>query len=202
MALFPMWHPLTLLLAWLAFALLLQWLPIHLLIGVAAASLVLAFSLAYERSRNLLKRSRWLLLSLVMVFLFLTPGEYLPGIGGDLGVTYDGLRHAGEHLGRLLALLTSLALLHEKVGTPGLLTGLYCLLWPFAWREATVVRLMLVLEFVEQKQQVGWREWLIGEASPAAAPENFRLPMPPLHLRDKLLIGGLLTATLSLVMWS
>jgi energy-coupling factor transport system permease protein len=198
-----MWHPVSLLLAWLTFALLLQWLPIHLLLGVAAASLVLALTLAFERSRSLLMRSRWLLLSLVVLFLFLTPGEYLPGLGGDLGLTYEGLWHAGTQLGRLLALLASLALLHEKAGTSGLLVGLYCLLGPFAWREATVVRLMLVLEYVEQKQTVGWREWLKGGHMQeiSVSPEVYRLSMPSLHLRDKLLIGGLLTAALGLVMW-
>lgn len=198
-----MWHPVSLLLAWLAFALVLQWLPAHLMIGVAAASLVLALSLAFERSRNLLRRSRWLLLSLVVLFLFMTPGEYLPGIGGDLGLTYEGLWDAGEHLGRLLALLASLALLHEKIGTSGLLAGLYCLLGPFAWREATVVRLMLVLEYVEQKQPVGWREWLKGGGMQevSASPESYRLLMPSLQLRDKLLIGGLLAATFGMAMW-
>jgi energy-coupling factor transport system permease protein len=197
-----MWHPVSLLLSWLAFALVLQWLPAHVLFGVAASCLVLALTLALARSRNLLKRSRWLLVSLAMLFLFLTPGKYLPGIGGDLGLTYEGLWLAGEQLSRLLALLASLALLHEKVGTPGLLTGLYCLLGPFPWRDATVVRLMLVLEFVEQKQQVGWREWLMAETSRTAAPESYHLPMPPLHWQDKLLIGGLLLVMLSMVFWS
>lgn len=181
--------------SWLAFALTLQRLPPYLLIGIATLSLALALLLAVERTRNLLKRSRWLLLSLAILFLFLTPGEYLPGIGGDLGLTYEGLWHAGEQLSRLLALLASLALLHQQVGTTGLLTGLYCLLGPFAWRETTVVRLMLVLEYIEQKQQVTWREWLMVEKSPVVSTNSYHLPMPAVHLRDKLLVGGLLVAT-------
>ncbi len=198
-----MWHPVSLLLAWLAFVLVLQWLPVSLLLGIAVASLVLALTLAFERTRNLLLRSRWLLMSLVVLFLFLTPGEYLPGLGGDLGLTYEGLWHAGAHLCRLIALLASLALLHEKIGTSGLLAGLYCLLGPFAWREATVVRLMLVLEYVEQKQTAGWREWLKDGRMQEipVSPEGYRLSLPSLHLRDKLLIGGLLTAVLGLLMW-
>ncbi|MHB1358259.1 MAG: hypothetical protein ACYCWC_01595 [Rhodocyclaceae bacterium] len=160
--------------------------------GVAALCLVLALTLAAARSLNLLKRSRWLLLSLAILFLLLTPGEFLPGMGGDLGLTYEGLWHAGEQLSRLLAMLASLALLHEKIGTRGLLTGLHCLLRPFPSRDATVVRLMLVIEFVEQKQPIGWREWLVAETFPAVAPESFHLPMPPFLWRDKLLIGSLL----------
>jgi len=189
-----MWHPVSLLLSWLAFALILQWLPPGLLVGLAALCLVLALTLAAERSRNLLMRSRWLLLSLAILFLLLTPGEFLPGIGGDLRLTYEGLWHAGEQLSRLLAMLASLALLHEKVGTHGLLTGLYCLLGPFPWRDTTVARLMLVIELVEQKQPIGWREWLMAEQSAATAPESYHLPMPSFHWRDGLLIGSLLVA--------
>ncbi len=192
-----MWHPASLLLSWLGFALALQWLPFFLLMGLAALCLVLATVFAAERSRNLLWRSRWLLLSLTLLFLFLTPGEYLPGLGGRLGLTYEGVRHAGEQLSRLLAMLASLALLHQQVGTHGLLTGLYWLLRPFPWRDATVVRLMLVLDLVEQKRQTGWREWLVAESVDAddpenAVPEKFDLPMPSLHLQDRVLIGLLL----------
>ncbi|MDO8959683.1 MAG: CbiQ family ECF transporter T component [Rhodocyclaceae bacterium] len=196
-----MWHPVSLLLSWLAFALILQWLPPPLLMGLAALCLVLALTLAAERSRNLLMRSRWLLLSLAVLFLLLTPGEFLPGIGGDLRLTYEGLWHAGEQLSRLLAMLASLALLHQQVGTSGLLTGLYCLLRPFAWRERTVVRLMLVLEFVEQKQRIDWREWFTLKDSHVTSPESFSLPMPPFHWQDKLLIGSLLAMISALVFW-
>jgi hypothetical protein len=187
-----MWHPASLLLSWFGFVLVLQQLSLFPLIILTLACLVLAAVHAPERSRNLLWRSRWLLLSLAILFLFVTPGEYLPGAWGEIGLTYEGLRQCGEYLGRLLALLASLALLHQTLGTPGLLAGFYWLLGPLPGRKTTVIRLMLVLEFVEQKRQTGWREWLMPERADTAPPGCYSLAMPPIHLRDKILIGLLL----------
>jgi energy-coupling factor transport system permease protein len=196
-----MWHPASLLLTWLGFALLLQWVAPHWLALLALVAVLLSLFVAGERSRNLLRRSRWLLLSLLLLFLFATPGEYLPGIWGRLGLTYEGLRQGGEQLSRLLAMLSSLAVLHQQLGTQGLLTGFHWLLAPFPWCRATVVRLFLVIEFVEQRGRLGWREWLAPEAEPAVAPDCFVLAIPALHARDRLLIACLLAALTMSVIW-
>lgn len=200
-----MWHPAALLLSWLGFALILQWAKLPLLLALALASILLATRFAPERTRILLWRSRWLLLSLGILFFFATPGEYLSGIGGSMGLTHEGVRHGSEQLSRLLAMLASLALLHQRVGTQGLLAGFYWLLGLLglrAWRKATVVRLMLVLEFVEQKRQIGWREWLaVEENLETTAPDCFSLTLPPFHLRDKALIACLALAGLCLAIW-
>lgn len=195
-----MWHPASLLLFWVGFSLVLQWVPLSSLIGLAACNLFLAEKFARKRSRRLLWRSRWLLLSLAVIFLFLTPGEYLPGFAGELGLTFEGLDQAGIQLCRLLAILASLALLHEHIGTQGLLAGLYWMMGVFPWREATVVRLMLVLENVEQNQPAGWREWLLPGAAGRDTPGLLHLSLPEWHLRDKALLGVLLIMAL-MVVW-
>ncbi len=199
-----MWHPASLLLAWLGLAIALQWLDLALLAGLTAIFLVLMAIFAARRGSRLLKRARWLLLSLAILFLFLTPGEFLPGFWGRFGLTYEGLRHAGEQLCRLLAMLASLAVLHQQVGTKGLLAGLYWLLAPFPGRATTVVRLMLVLEFAEQKQTTGWRDWLAADCVPAeksAQVQRYSLAMPAFRTRDRLLVGGLLAALLAFLFW-
>lgn len=192
-----MWHPATLLVVWISFALLLQAASPRLLFALFTVSLVLSAVCAAARSFRLLRRSRWLLLSIALLFLFFSPGEYLPGLPGQLGMTYEGIERTGEQLGRLLAILLSLALLHEHIGTPGLLAGLYRLLGPFSWRDTTVVRLMLVLEFVDEKREISWREWLErpdGEAGDAGMYESFMLAMPQLRWWDLMLMGGLLVS--------
>ena len=191
-----MLHPATLFVSWICFALILQAATMSLLAGLVVVSLLLAATLAPTRSRRLLQRSRWLLLSIGVLFLFFSPGEYLPGFAGRIGLTYEGVTHAGEQTGRLLAILLSLALLHERIGTPGLLAGLYKLLGPFPWRETTVVRLMLVLEFVEDKRVTGWRDWLAQETQADSAERNhFALVMPHLRRLDLAVMGGLAAAT-------
>ena len=194
-----MWHPASLLLTWFGFALGLSWMPTQSLLPIALACIALAAAFAAERARNLLWRSRWLLMSLGTLFLFFTPGEFLPGLPGRIGLTYEGLRLCAEQLSRLLAMLASLALLHQRVGTQGLLIAFYWLLRPFPRRGVTVVRLMLVLDFVEQRRRVGWREWLVPE-NEASAVDAMYLTMPLLRGRDKALMGMLL-AILGLVVW-
>lgn len=198
----PMWHPVTLLLSWVGFALILQAASPRLLLGLLMVSLLLAAVFAPARSWRLLRRSRWLLLSIGVLFLFFSPGEYLPGLAGRMGLTYEGVLHTGEQLGRLLAILVSLALLHEGIGTQGLLAGLYWLLGPFAWRETSVVRLMLALEFVEEKRETGWREWLAqGQQLHIDTREKFTLLMPRLRLRDMAVMGGLVMAGFLFAFW-
>ena len=189
-----MWHPATLLLAWISFSLILQAASPYLLVALLTISLVLAAVFAPARSFRLLRRSRWLLLSIGVLFLFFSPGEYLPGFAGQFGFTYEGIERTGEQLGRLLAILVSLAWLHEHIGTQGLLAGLYRLLGPFSWRETTVVRLMLVLEFVEEKREIRWREWLVRHEREIDTRDSFTLVMPELKLNDYALMGGLLVS--------
>lgn len=180
-----MFHPASLLLAWLAFALGLQWLGVFWLITVAAICVMLALVLAPGRTRALLRRSRWLLLSLTILYLFATPGEYLPGVGGTLGITQEGLGQGAEQIGRLLAMLASLALLHWRLGTPGLLAALYWLMRPFPWRDETVVRLMLVLETVERQRKIPWQEWLTpADHEEHALPARLTLALPRFRVAD------------------
>lgn len=199
-----MLHPASLLVFWIGFAVALQWLPLHPLMLLTAFSLLTSALFAPQRTRNLIWRSRWLLLSLGILFIFFTPGEFLPDPVGRLGLTYEGLARAGEHLGRLLVLLATLAVMHERLGTRGLLTGFHWLLGPFPGRNATVVRLMLVLDYVEQRHHVAWRDWLEdrGGEEGEAPLATFVLPLVPLRWPDKILLGSLLVAGLLLAIWS
>jgi hypothetical protein len=131
---------------------------------LALVILPLAMLFARRRTFLLVRRARWLLLSIALLFALATPGQRLPGALGDFGITQDGLLMAAEHVLRLLLLLASLAALHERLGTEGMMGGLYWLLAPIArWhalRERIVVRLMLVLDHVEDTPGATWREWL------------------------------------------
>lgn len=192
-----MWHPASLLIFWIGFAFLLQWLPLSWLLPVTAACLVIATLLAPQRSRRLLWRSRWLLFSLMILFMFFTPGEYVAGHAGDLGVTHDGLRRAAEQLSLIVAMLSSLAWLHERVGTPGLLAGLYWLLGWHGGRGKTIVRLMLVLEFAEKRQATSWRDWLAAAQDRPEAEAVLQFAYAPPRWRDHCGIALVLLAMLA-----
>ncbi len=192
-----MLHPAVLLVMWAGFAFILQWTTASSALLISAVCLFCSLFLARQRTLRLLRRSRWLLLSLAILFLFFTPGEYLPGMAGNIGITWEGVRNAEVHVGRLMALLASLALLHERIGTPGVLAGLYSLLGASRAREKTVVRLMLVLDVVEQRESMDWRRWLT-EASIPEGGHSMHLHVPSMRALDRWLIGGLLLSILLL----
>lgn len=181
-----MFHPATLLLAWAGLAAVLPLFSLAALSVLLTAALLAAASLARIRTLTLVRRARWLLLSIALLFAFATPGVALPGVLGTAGLTADGVHLAGEHVARLLLILASLALLHEHLGTSGLVAGLYWLLAPLhhGLRERVVVRLMLVVEFVESaNMRLGWRQWL-GEGD--IGPERLALVSRSAHWRDGL----------------
>lgn len=159
-----MLHPATLLVVWAGFAFALPLLPLNAALATMAVALAASLAFARRRSVVLLRRSRWLLLSIALLFAFATPGLSVPGWPGRIGLTQDGLLLAAEHLARLVILLTTLALLHEHLKTAGLLTGLHALLGLMRnepLRERIAVRVMLVVEFIEGREaKAGWRHWL------------------------------------------
>ena len=167
-------HPATLIAAWGLFVLLVQRISVGELAAVSLLVVPLAFFRAPRRSWALLKRARWLILSVAVLFAFATPGHPLVA-----GTTREGLALAGEHGLRLVLLLVSLAGLHEILGNAGLLAGLYVLLSPLgSWRDLRsrlVARLQLVLDYVENGPGPGgWRAWLADPAERGA--ESMLLP--------------------------
>lgn len=192
-------HPAILLLAWVGLAFFLQPLSVR---GLAWAAVALVpFSLLFARKRSflLLRRARWLLASIVILFALATPGQRLPGAAGDIGVTLDGAMLATEHVLRLSLLLVTLALLHQRLGTSGMMSGLYWLLVPLAnWRtlrERIVVRLMLVLDYVEAEPAGNWRQWLAAETS---RPDRLDLAIAPIRALDWAVLASLFVLALIL----
>ena len=158
-------HPAALLVLWAGYAFLLQLSSATGLVIVALVMLPIALYGAGEATRKLLVRIRWLLLTIAVMFAFATPGEMLPGYLGEAGMTWDGMRQGIEHVLRLVLLLAALALLHERLGNDGIVAGLHWLLTPLAhWRDLRqrlVVRLMLVVDHVENATPGSWRGWLM-----------------------------------------
>lgn len=194
-----MFHPATLLLAWAAFAFVLSGLSLEALGWLLAPVAVLALWAARKRTLTLLRRTRWLLLSIAALFAFATPGLLVPGPLGGLGMTQDGLALAAEHVSRLLLLLATLALLHERLGTEGFVAGLYWLLAPLSrfrgLRERIVVRLMLVVEFVENDRRGSWKDWLDEKSDDG--PRALPLDVRPAHWRDRVAVMAVICAVVA-----
>jgi hypothetical protein len=188
-----MLHPAAWIAAWGVIAIVLQVLEPRYLLALALPTLPLAIVAARHEVLRLLGRARWLLLAVGVLFLFATPGERLPAPFGGIGMTFDGLVAAGEHVLRLVMLLATLAWLWQALGSGGLLSGLHCLLRPLgSLRNRIVVRLVLALEYVERERPPGgWRAWLAADPVADAvdpAGNTVRLSVAPLATADRLVL--------------
>lgn len=160
------------------------------------ASLVLILAAVITARHHfglLVRRSRWLLLTLLILFGWLTPGTPLPGIPG---ASQEGLLLAAENLGRLLVALSVVAMLLTALTPAELVAGLRSLLAPMRLlgisRDRIAVRLALTLEEVEASRQ-GRRD------DPEGMAATLSLPAARYGVADFLLIG--LAGVLLLVAW-
>jgi energy-coupling factor transport system permease protein len=152
---------------------------------------------------KLLRRARWLLLSILLIYAFATPGEYLPGVPDAVAPTYEGLRSGAMQAIRLVTMLAALAWLLAGCSREQLMSGIYTLLLPFkplgANPERFAVRLWLTLYYVENAppglmhrlRQHGWKlaqlvEGPMGDTVPT--PDQITLMLEPFRWHNVVLL--------------
>lgn len=199
-----MFHPASLLLLWGAGVVCLQQLALRGTLIAAAAALLAARLVNATLLSRLLFRSRWLFLTMILLFLWLTPGVRLPEPWGGMGMTQDGLVFAAEHVGRLATMLALLVLLLSRLDHRAIVSGLYLLSAPLGrfvgLRRSLAVRLMLTLEEVAEKNGHEWKSLLkMSNLDDATGLSELRLLMPSWTWRD----GALAVAAvcMALAVW-
>lgn len=165
-------HPATRLIAWL-----LLLVAVQSLSGSALVGAFLLFPLfgtrALRRGGQLIWRTRWLLLSLFIIFPWGIAGQPLwNGVGAP---TQEGVFEALIHLGRLLLVLMAVATFLETMPLQDLLAATHVLLKPMRGfgldPDRGVVRLMLVLRYVETLPRPrDWRSLLDAPALNVSEP--------------------------------
>lgn len=125
--------------------------------GLCGALVVLGIMLLYFRATlagNIFYRARWLMVSLLLIYAYATPGEYLRDLPFELLPTYEGIAAGTQQVLRLALMLAALALLLATTGREQLMGGIYQLLLPLRWLgfppERFAARLWLTLHYVEQ----------------------------------------------------
>lgn len=121
---------------------------------IAAASILLAAALVSTRKfMQLLRRTRWVMLSLLLIYAYTTPGQPQPDWLGIFAPSREGLIDGILQLIRLVASLAGLAILLERLHRQQLIAGLYTLLAPLQLlglsRERVALRLALTLHYAE-----------------------------------------------------
>ncbi len=143
-------HPASLILLGFAFLLAASTRGGTLLLLLCIAVTGLALLLARRQFAGILRRSRWLLLTMLVLFGWMTLGAPVPWLPG---ATREGLLLATDYIARLLIAIAVIALLVSHLAAPALVAGLRSLLAPLAplgdFRDRLAVRLMLTLQEVD-----------------------------------------------------
>ncbi|MBR0566218.1 hypothetical protein J5J83_08830 [Azoarcus sp. L1K30] len=196
-------HAGLILLLWIAGVASVQFVDVDTLSYLVVTSIVLVFLFARARGQRLFRRVKVLLLAILVLFAWFTPGEALLASVPLLSPTREGVTLALEHLGRLLVVVSCVALLLERLPADRLVSGLYALFRPASAlglsAQSLALRLLLVLRYVDDAriQQSGgrrgrvqdWKQWLMAADEPVA----------PVHLvRERLgVLDGLVLALLA-----
>ena len=193
-------HPATRLVGWIALIVFVQLARGPLLWGFGLVVVTLGLLFARQLSLRLVRRARFLLIVLIVLFAFFTPGEALLSALGQAGPTREGLMLAAGHGVRLLSVLIVVALLLETTDERTLVSGLMTLAAPlgkFGFPvERLALRVLLVMAYVERPPEGGWRALVDGHADTPSGP-GLRVRRQALAVPDRLLIGALL----ALIVW-
>lgn len=173
--------------------------PLSLALGV---SIVLGALLAPQRSLRLVRRVRFIVLAIVILFAGFTPGEVLFVDWPRVSPTREGAWLAYEHASRVLVVVLLVSLLLERLPPQRLIGAIHALMRPFGVigfpADRVAVRTLLVLRFVEAEKPPKWHEWISDDGNDLH--DMIEVQRETFRLRDRLVIG-LLGALLLVGVW-
>lgn len=146
-------HPATAIALWLFFVVWLEFVPPTLLSLATLALLPWLHGVTLAQFLRYLRRTRWLLFSLLAIYAYTLPGENVSSMLGSLSPSVHGLEHGALRLARMILLLAALSALMTRIPRNGLLLGIYRILSPLQLfgvnAERIAVRLWLTLYYAE-----------------------------------------------------
>ena len=190
-------HPATQILVWCVLVAAMQFLPATRMLISGAFVLFLAFMFSRQKLRQLLRRTRWFMISLWLIYGYSTPGQAL--FDSMFSPTREGLMSGGLQSMRLLVALAGLAMLLDRLHRQQLMAGLYSLLLPLRClglsRERLAVRLALTLHYAEagMLRPASWQDSIqsIEDGGKLSVEERImELPVYHFALQDALLLLG------------
>ncbi len=147
-------HPLVKILCFLMLLLLISTAGSVLLFCGLLLAVIVLYYLKIDAFPHMVRRMRWLFLSIFIIYAFGTPGELLPQFPVSFAPTFEGINLGWLQIEKLLLALAALALLITRTTKEHLMLGLYMLLSPLKLAglnvERFAARLMLTLNYVEE----------------------------------------------------
>lgn len=190
-------HPAAQILTWCVLVAATQLLSPVALAASATVILLCALLTSRHKLSQLLRRTRWIMLSLLLIYAYSTPGQAIVATLGMLSPTREGVADGALQLIRLMGALAGLAILLGRLPRQQLIAGLYLLLAPLQWgglsRERFAVRLALTLHYAEVamlREAHTWQDMLFSLFEPHGEPtRQMELPLYRWTVSDALLLG-------------
>lgn len=203
-----MMHPAVQIYIWGLLTLAVQMLGGNILILLAAATILLSLRICATRFLLLLRRTRWILFSVFIIYMYSSTGEALWPQLGVFSPVVEGITDGMLQLLRLATVLAGLSILLSLLSQSKLIAGIYTLSRPLLFlglpRERLAVRLALTLRYAESVMQdtaSNWRgsfEYLLSPLPPV--PGFIELHVAPFSLRDWLLLAVVSAVLLGVIL--
>lgn len=147
-------HPLVKILYLILILLVISSANIALLLSLMLILVTTAIILHCRNFLRVLKRMRWLFLSILIIYGYGTPGEYLSHLPLAFAPTFEGLKLGAIQIIKICIALATLTILLNTTNRDQLIVGVYTLFKPFKYLGVNVerfsVRLSLTLDYFEE----------------------------------------------------
>lgn len=146
-------HPATAIVLWLFFVVWLEFVQPSMLIVAALGLIPWLHGVTLTQFLRYLRRTRWLLLTLLVIYAYTLPGDNISALLGSFSPSVQGIQYGVLRLVRLIMLLAALSILMVRTPRNSLLLGLFRILSPLQLlgvdAERIAVRLWLTLHYAE-----------------------------------------------------
>ncbi len=191
-----MTHPTVLILLWVCLVITIQSLQATKLVLAGLPLLAVAYALSATCLIILLRRTRWIMLSMLLIYAYATPRVAVWASLAQFSPTHEGLTNGLLQLCRLAFTLASLAILLNLLSRQQLISGLSVLTYPLRYvglsRERLAVRLALTLQYAESVIWVttgNWRTNIAQMLVPAEVkPHSIELHTTPFTMFDGMIL--------------
>ena len=197
-------HPAVHVTAGFFFVFLSQFCEGRVLVLLASGLLLVALKTALGHWLRVMRRLRFVALTILVLFAWQTPGTFLLPALESLSPTRDGLILAIVPLLRLLSVASVVAILKECLSPDAWVSSLYAISRPLGIfgvsREKLAIRLRLVLDHAEE-QRLNWRTLL--QEAPGSGVETSALSceVSCLSSLDRVCISLILLLAVAVGVW-
>ena len=157
-------HPAVKLYIWVCVVVTVQILSPQVIILLFPLFFLLVLKLSRVQFFQLIRKTRWILLSLLLIYAYASPGVLVWSNMGVMSPKIEGLYFGAIQLARLIIVLSGLAILLALITRFQLIVALYTWFKPLALigvsRQRLAVRLALTLSYAEssvESTQVNWQ---------------------------------------------